>query len=162
MQERTTNTNLLMYLGMVRSKRTRTHRVTEYDAMGKFSKVAETRKKTAYAPAKAREEARWRRKIRFIPLAFEISVGWGEEMAKFFEECVRLKKRRRSAEMYHWCAITCIRVCILVCDYEAAAERHHHPGASDGGDGGGGAGERTGQRRGPRGNLRALPRLNGL
>jgi hypothetical protein len=25
-------------------------------------------------------------------------------MAKFFEECVRLKKRRRSAEMYHWCA----------------------------------------------------------
>jgi hypothetical protein len=45
---------------------------------------------------------------------------------------------------------------------EAAAERHHHPGASDGGDGGGGAGERTGQRRGPRGDLRALPRLNGL
>ena len=31
-----------------------------------------------------------------------------------------------------------------------------------GGDGGGGAGERTGQRRGPRGDLRALPRLNGL
>jgi hypothetical protein len=26
-------------------------------------------------------------------------------MAKFFEECVRLKKRRRSAEIYHWCAI---------------------------------------------------------
>ena len=52
---------------------------------------------------------------------------------------------------------------------EAAAERHHHPGASpvhpgasDGGDGGGGVGERTGQRRGPRGDLRALPRLNGL
>ena len=45
---------------------------------------------------------------------------------------------------------------------EAAAKRHHHPGASDGGDGGGGAGERTGQRRGPRGDLRALPRLNGL
>jgi hypothetical protein len=43
--------------------------------------------------------------IRFIPLAFEISGGWGEEMAKFFEECVRLKKRRTSAEMYHWCAI---------------------------------------------------------
>ena len=80
-------------------------RGVDYDATGKFSKVAETRKKKAYAPAKAREEARWRRKIRFIPLAFEISGGWGEEMAKFFEECVRLKKRRRSAEMYHWCAI---------------------------------------------------------
>jgi hypothetical protein len=26
-------------------------------------------------------------------------------MAKFFEECVRLKKWRRSAEMYHWCAM---------------------------------------------------------
>jgi hypothetical protein len=31
-------------------------------------------------------------KIRFIPLAFEISGGWGEEMAKFFEECVRLMR----------------------------------------------------------------------
>ena len=46
---------------------------------------------------------------------------------------------------------------------EAAAERHHHLWASDGSDGGGGAGERSGrQRRGPRGDLRALPRLNGL
>jgi hypothetical protein len=45
---------------------------------------------------------------------------------------------------------------------EAAAARHHRPGASDGGDGGDGAGERTGQRRGPQGDLRALPRLNGL
>ena len=77
----------------------------DYDATGKCSKAAETRKKKAYAPAKAREEARWWRQIRFIPLAFEISGGWGEEMAKFFEECVRLKKRRRSAEKYHWCAI---------------------------------------------------------
>ena len=57
----------------------------------------------------------------------------------------------------------------LVCDIgvrealEAAAERHHHLWASDGSDGGGGAGERSGrQRRGPRGDLRALPRLNGL
>ena len=46
---------------------------------------------------------------------------------------------------------------------EAVAERHHHLWASDGSDGGGGAGERSGrQRRGPRGDLRALPRLNGL
>ena len=56
----------------------------------------------------------------------------------------------------------------LVCDgvreaLEAAAERHHHLWASDGSDGGGGAGERSGrQRRGPRGDFRALPRLNGL
>ena len=55
----------------------------------------------------------------------------------------------------------------MVCDgvreaLEVAAERHHHPGASDGGDGGGGARERTRQRRGPRGDLRALPRLNRL
>jgi hypothetical protein len=42
---------------------------------GKFSKVAETRKKTAYAKAKAREGERWRRKIRFVSLAFEISGG---------------------------------------------------------------------------------------
>jgi hypothetical protein len=79
-------------------------RGVEYDATGKFSKAVETRKKMAYAPAKAWEEARWRRKIWFIPLAFEISGVWGEEMAKFFEECVRLKKRRRSAEKYHRCA----------------------------------------------------------
>jgi hypothetical protein len=52
--------------------------------------------------------------------------------------------------------------CLVREALEAAAERHHHPGASDGGDGGGSAGERTGQRRGPRGDLRALPRLNGL
>jgi hypothetical protein len=26
-------------------------------------------------------------------------------MAKFFDERVRLKKRRRSAEKYHWCAM---------------------------------------------------------
>ena len=45
---------------------------------------------------------------------------------------------------------------------EAAGERHHHPGASDGGDGGGSVGERTGQRRGPQGDLHAPPRLNGL
>jgi hypothetical protein len=76
----------------------------------RFSKAAETRKKTAYAPAKAREETRWRRKIRSIPLAFEISGGWGEDMAKFFEECVRLKKRRKSAEKYHWCAIPIVKV----------------------------------------------------
>ena len=55
----------------------------------------------------------------------------------------------------------------LACDgvreaLEATAERHHHPGASDGGDGGGGVGERTRQWRGLRGDLRALPRLNGL
>ena len=66
-----------------------------------FSKAAETRKKKAYAEAQAREEERWRRKIRFAPPAFEISGGWGDEMAKFFDECVRLKKRRRSAERYH-------------------------------------------------------------
>jgi hypothetical protein len=82
-------------------------RGVDYDATGKFSKVVETRKKKAYAPVKAREEARWRRKIRFIPLAFEISGGWGEEMAKFFEECAWLKKWRRSVEMYHWCARLC-------------------------------------------------------
>ena len=76
-------------------------RGVEYDATGKFSKAAETRKEKAYKKAKAREEARWRRKIRFIPLAFEISGGWGEKMAKFFDECVRLKKRRRSAKRYH-------------------------------------------------------------
>lgn len=110
-------------------------RGVEYDATGKFSKAAETRKKKAYAPAKAREEARWRRKIRFIPLAFEISGGWGEEMAKFFEECVRLKKRRRSAEMYHWCAmeygkhwrqrlsVTIIRGRVMVVTAAAARER---------------------------------------
>ena len=80
-------------------------RGVEYDATGKFSKAAETRKEKAYKKAKAREEARWRRKIRFIPLAFEISGGWGEKMARFFDECVKLKKRRRSAERYHWCAI---------------------------------------------------------
>ena len=34
-----------------------------YDATGKFSKVVETWKKTAYAKAQAREEERWRRKI---------------------------------------------------------------------------------------------------
>ena len=44
----------------------------EYDATGKFSKAAETRKKKAYAPAKAWEEAWWRGKIRLIPLASEI------------------------------------------------------------------------------------------
>jgi hypothetical protein len=77
-------------------------RGVDYDATGKFSKAAETRKEKAYKKAKEREEALCGRKIRFIPLAFEISGGWGEKMAKFFEECVRLKKRRRSAEMYHW------------------------------------------------------------
>jgi hypothetical protein len=47
----------------------------DYDATGKFSKVAETRKKKAYAKAQAWEgEWRWR-KIRFVPLAFEISGG---------------------------------------------------------------------------------------
>ena len=46
---------------------------------------------------------------------------------------------------------------------EAEAQRHHHLWASDGGGGGGSAGERSErQRRGPRGDLRALPRLNGL
>ena len=60
---------------------------------------------------------------------------------------------------HNFTALSCNRVREAL---EAAAERHHHPGASDGGDGGGGAGERTGQRRGPRGDLRALPRLNGL
>ena len=79
-------------------------RGVEYATTGQFSKVAETRKEKAYKKAHAREEARWRRKIRFIPLAFEISGGWGEEMAKFFDECGRLKKRRRSAKRYHWCA----------------------------------------------------------
>jgi len=53
-------------------------RGVDYDATGKFSKAAETRKEKAYKKAKAREEARCRRKIRFIPLAFEISGGGGE------------------------------------------------------------------------------------
>ena len=61
-------------------KRALSGRGVEYHATGKFSKAAGTRKKTAYAPAKAREEKRWRRKIRLIPLAFEISGGWGEAM----------------------------------------------------------------------------------
>jgi hypothetical protein len=78
-------------------------RGVEYDATGKFSKVAETRKEKVYKKAKAREEAWWQRKIRFIPLAYEISGGWGEKMARFFDECVKLKKRRTSAERYHWC-----------------------------------------------------------
>jgi hypothetical protein len=73
-----------------------------YDATGKFSKVVETRKKTAYAKVEAWKEEWWWRKIRFVPLAFEILGGWGEEMAKFFDECVRLKKRRKSEERYHW------------------------------------------------------------
>jgi hypothetical protein len=57
--------------------------------LAQFAKEAETRKKKAYAKAQAWEEVRWWRKIRFFPLAFEISGGWGEEMAKFFDECVR-------------------------------------------------------------------------
>ena len=112
-------------------------RGVDYDATGKFSKAAETRKEKAYKKAKEREEALCGRKIRFIPLAFEISGGWGEKMAKFFEECVRLKKRRRSAEMYHWCAIgveygkhwrqrlsvTIIRGRVMVVTAAAARER---------------------------------------
>ena len=62
--------------------------------------------------------------------------GGGEEMAKFFDECVRLKKRHKSAERYHWCAIG-VREAL-----KAAAERHHHLWASDGSDGGGAARER--------------------
>ena len=37
---------------------------------------------------------------------FEVS-GWGEAMAGFFDECVWLKQRRRSAERYH---LSCVRV----------------------------------------------------
>ena len=110
-------------------------RGVDYDATGKFSKAAETRKEKAYKKAKEREEALCGRKIRFIPLAFEISGGWGEKMAKFFEECVRLKKRRRSAEKYHWCAmeygkhwrqrlsVTIIRGRVMVVTAAAARER---------------------------------------
>jgi hypothetical protein len=65
----------------------------EYHATGKFSKAAGTKMKTAYALAKAREEKWWRRKIRFIPLAFEILGGWGEEMTKFFEPSGRGRAR---------------------------------------------------------------------
>ena len=87
----------------------------------RFSKAAETRKKTAYAPAKAWEEKRWRRKIRFIQLAFEISGGWGEEMAKFFEECVRRGGSRSGARVRR-CIIRIIGVRLVRVSYSSTID----------------------------------------
>jgi hypothetical protein len=51
----------------------------------KTKDIKSMRKDTAYEKARQREEARWKREIRFVPLAFEIS---GAEMAEVFKECV--------------------------------------------------------------------------
>jgi hypothetical protein len=45
---------------------------TRTRVLEKFAKAVETRAKKAYAKAQVREEAWWRQKIRFVPLAFEI------------------------------------------------------------------------------------------
>jgi hypothetical protein len=65
--------------------------------------------------------------------------------------------RRWSAESFHRCASG-------LWEAGETAAGHHHPGASaSGGGGGGGAGERSEWRwRDLRGDLPALPRLNGL
>jgi hypothetical protein len=48
-----------------------------YDKTGQFANEVEKRHIKAYAKAKAREEARWWRKIWFVSLAFEVGLEGG-------------------------------------------------------------------------------------
>ena len=65
-----------------------------------------TDKRAKYDEALRRVRARpGQRTVKFWPLALECNGAWGADMEELFDECVRMRPRRRGAELYHWSAM---------------------------------------------------------
>ena len=64
-------------------------------------------KRNKYARAMKREmERTGRERIKFWPLAFEATGGWGKDMELFFKLCTNAVTRTRGkAELWHWSAM---------------------------------------------------------
>ena len=65
-----------------------------------------TDKRAKYDEALRRVRVRpGQRTVKFWPLALECNGAWGADMEELFDECVRMRPRRRGAELYHWSAM---------------------------------------------------------